>query len=57
VKWTLLALRREVLDGAATVSMYTAPVNHSVGPILVSRLILVISMVCSPFLLDGQTRI
>ena len=32
VKWTLLALRREVSDSDATASMYTAPVNHSAGP-------------------------
>ena len=32
VKWTLLALTREPSDGAATVSMKTAPVNQSLGP-------------------------
>ena len=47
VKWTLLALSRELSDGAATVSMYTAPVNQSLGPRPVSRLFLVI---CISFL-------
>src|SRR5438445_11313443 len=45
VKWTLLALRRDEPDGVATVSMYTAPVNHSLGPTEVSRLFLVIRIV------------
>src|SRR5438105_3103926 len=45
VKWTLLALTREKPDGVATVSMYTAPVNHSLGPAEVSRLFLVICIV------------
>src|SRR5437588_7255475 len=44
-KWTLLALRREAADGAATVSIYTAPVNHSLGPLLVPVLFLVTCMV------------
>jgi hypothetical protein len=44
VKWTVLALRREGPEGAATASMYTAPVNQSAGPCLVSMLFLVISM-------------
>src|SRR5438445_12326681 len=43
-KWTLLALRREGPDGAATESTYTAPVNHSLGPAMVSMLFLVICM-------------
>src|SRR5205085_9382586 len=43
-KWTLLALRREAADGAATVSIYTAPVNHSLGPLLVPMLFLVTCM-------------
>jgi hypothetical protein len=32
VKWTLLALRCDPFDGAATASMETAPVNQSLGP-------------------------
>src|SRR3989440_107339 len=32
VKWTLLACRRDGPDGAATESMYTAPVNHPLDP-------------------------
>jgi hypothetical protein len=44
VKWTLLALRRESPDGAATASMKTAPVNQSLGPAAVSTLFLVICM-------------
>jgi hypothetical protein len=42
VKWTLLALIRDRFDGAAIASMYTAPVNHSLGPAVVSMLFLVI---------------
>jgi hypothetical protein len=45
VKWTLLAVRREPPDGAATVSRQTAPVNHRLGPCMVSMPFLVISMV------------
>lgn len=41
VKWTLLALRREGPAGVATVSTYTAPVNHSPGPAAVSMPFLV----------------
>ena len=33
VKWTRLALRREASVGAATASMWTTPVNHSLGPV------------------------
>ena len=33
---TLLAFRREAPDGVATVSTQTAPVNHSLGPAMVS---------------------
>jgi hypothetical protein len=44
VKWTLLACRRELLDGVATVSRYTAPVNQSLGPVAVSIPCLVICM-------------
>src|SRR5262245_60334090 len=44
VKWTLLALSREAADGAATGSMYTMPVNHSLGPAAVSRAFRVISI-------------
>jgi hypothetical protein len=44
VKWTLLALRRERPDGAATVSMYTLPVNQSPGPAAVSTEFLVTCM-------------
>src|SRR6266702_1129541 len=45
VKWTLLALKREPSDGAATVSTNTAaPVNHSLGPAAVSTPFLVIFM-------------
>src|SRR6478609_6976562 len=42
VKWTLLADRREAADGAATASMKTMPVNHSLGPGAVSIEFLVI---------------
>ena len=42
VKWTLLAFRRDPPDGLATASMYTVPVNHSLGPTTVSMLFLVI---------------
>jgi hypothetical protein len=45
VKWTLLALSRDPSDGAATVSTNTAPVNHSLGPVAVSIVLLVICMV------------
>ena len=47
MKWTLLALRREPLPGAATVSTYTAPVNHSLGPVAVPLVFLVICIGCS----------
>src|SRR2546429_9734986 len=47
VKWTLLAVRRDPCDGAATVSTYTAPVNHSFGPAPVWMLFLVISILSS----------
>ena len=50
---TLLALSRDPCDGAATVSMYTAPVNQSRGPALVVRAFLVICMV---FLLRNGQR-
>src|SRR4029077_9482297 len=36
VKWTLLALWRDWPAGVATESTYTAPVNHSLGPAMVS---------------------
>src|SRR6476646_3589833 len=52
VKWTLLALKREPSDGDATGSMYTAPVNQSLGPALVSIPFLV-SCMTSP---DGLFR-
>src|ERR687885_2398118 len=42
VKWTLDAATREPSEGAAIASMNTEPVNHSLGPGLVSRLFLVI---------------
>src|SRR6266536_3221778 len=42
VKCTQAAPTREASDGAAMVSTYTAPVNQSFGPVLVSRLFLVI---------------
>src|SRR5207247_129627 len=44
VKCTPAAPIRDPSDGAATVSTYTAPVNQSLGPVLVSRLFLVICM-------------
>src|SRR5690348_17114959 len=44
VKWTLLADRRAVADGVATASIKTAPVNHSLGPGVVSMESLVICM-------------
>jgi hypothetical protein len=44
VKCTLLALSREGPDGAATESTYTAPVNHSLWPAMVSMLFLVTFM-------------
>ena len=47
MKRTLLAFRREVVDGAAIGSMYTAPVNQSRGPVAVSMLFLVICMLVS----------
>jgi hypothetical protein len=37
---------REFSDGSATVSTYTAPVNQSLGPRLVSRVFLVIRKRC-----------
>jgi hypothetical protein len=36
VKWTLLALRTDAPARDATESMYTAPVNQSLGPAVVS---------------------
>jgi hypothetical protein len=48
VKWTLLALRRDPFDGAATASTNTEPVNQLLGPAAVSTLFLVI---CMAFLL------
>src|SRR5437763_15895473 len=44
VKWTLAACTREGSTGVATVSMYTVPVNQSLGPAAVSRAFLVICM-------------
>ena len=44
VKWTLLADSRDGPVGAATVSMKTSPVNHSLGPAAVSMEFLVICM-------------
>src|SRR3981081_2884130 len=44
VKWTLLAVNRDPPIAAATVSMYTSPVNHSFGPFEVLRLFLVMCM-------------
>jgi hypothetical protein len=44
VKCTLLALIRDPFAGVATVSTYTAPVNHPLGPRPVSLLFLVICM-------------
>jgi hypothetical protein len=49
VKWTLAAASRDGPDGVATVSMKTAPVNHSSGPGVVSVEFLVISI-------DGSFR-
>jgi len=51
-KWTLLALTRELLSGAATASMKTAPVNQSPGPGAVSTLFRVICIQPSPRRLD-----
>jgi hypothetical protein len=48
VKWTLLALRRDGSAGVATVSTYTAPVNHSLGPAIVLMLFRVICMALLP---------
>jgi hypothetical protein len=48
VKWTLLALRREKSDGVAIESTYTLPVNHSLGPALVSMESLVMCMSVLP---------
>jgi hypothetical protein len=45
VKWTLAAARRDGGEGAATVSMKTAPVNQSLGPGMVSRELRVICMI------------
>jgi hypothetical protein len=50
VKWTLHAVRREVTDGAATASMKTSPVNHALGPGVVSTEFLVICMLLSDLL-------
>src|SRR5829696_4628745 len=44
VKWTLAAPRRDGSVGVATVSRYTVPVNHSLGPVAVSVVFLVICM-------------
>jgi hypothetical protein len=49
VKWTLLALTREASVGVATASMYTAPVNQSLGPAAVSRVVLVICMIADTY--------
>jgi hypothetical protein len=35
-KWTLLADRRDRAAGVATVSTWTTPVNHSLGPVALS---------------------
>src|SRR5213080_2861986 len=51
VKWTLLACTRDWSDGAATASMYTVPVNHSVGPAMVS---MEFGVICMSFLLRGR---
>src|SRR5947207_2331175 len=51
VKWTLLVWRRDWSDGAATASMYTVPVNHSVGPAMVS---MEFGVICMSFLLRGR---
>jgi hypothetical protein len=48
VKWTLLALTREDPSGAATWSRYTAPVNQSAGPGLVSIPFLVTCILLEP---------
>jgi hypothetical protein len=50
-KWTLLADRREVADGAATASIKTTPVNHSPGPGVVSTEFLVICMSSSAIMI------
>src|SRR5919197_819458 len=44
VKWTLAACSRDGPVGVATVSRYTVPVNHSVGPAAVTVEFLVICM-------------
>ena len=44
-KCALAALSREAGEGVASVSKQTVPVNHSLGPAAVSRLLLVICMV------------
>jgi hypothetical protein len=56
VKWTLLADRREVVDGAATASMKSAPVNHSLGPSVVSMEFLVICMSLSIAMIGSLER-
>src|SRR5258705_6757737 len=52
VKCTLAAARRDGSEGVATASMYTAPVNQSLGPAAVSMEFLVICMVT----LRGRVR-
>src|SRR6267143_294567 len=54
VKWTLLALTREAPFGAAKGSTYTAPVNHSLEPLVVPRMFLVICMFPIPPYLHGR---
>ena len=58
MKWTLLASSREPSDGVATGSTYTAPVNHSLGPVMVSMELLVICIgSCFSFLsVDASQR-
>src|SRR6266404_784687 len=45
VKWTLLALRRDGSAGVATVSTYTAPVNHSLDPFVVCAALLRVTFI------------
>src|SRR3979409_31043 len=48
VKCTMLALKRDAPDGTAAVSMYTAPVNQSLGPFTVLLLFFVTCMSLLP---------
>jgi len=53
VKWTLAACSRDGSDAVATLSMKTAPVNQSAGPVAVSTEFLVI---CTSFSLLATSQ-